>query len=198
MLLLVMSVAVGPAGAQNQTPVDSGPLPGTMKFIQDTLNNQATVAFDVHSQYGTSHISYRISGATADMTSCTLRKSTAYEERYAGGQALRDARTTMMPLKDIENILVEGGQDIFNRQGQSAATHTPEYYAVTLAASKPVFKAQYTATTVRDGQEFPATSEVADKNDSTLFADQDTADRVAKALTVAVKLCGGGQKGPSQ
>jgi hypothetical protein len=190
-LVLLMALLAASAPAQNQAPANAGPLAATMQFIQDKLHSQAPVAFEIHDQYGTTHASYRITGAIADTASCVLRVNTAAEYKFPAGGELRDVRTTTIALKNVENVAEESGQDIFNRQKQDASTHSPEYYAVTLTASKPVFKDQYTATTVRDGKEFPATAEDTGKIQSTLFADEDTAEGVAKALTLATKLCGG-------
>ncbi|HSZ62081.1 MAG TPA: hypothetical protein VK828_09795 [Terriglobales bacterium] len=194
-LLLGVAIAAGSATAQNQTPANSSPLPDTMQSIQDELNNHGRASFDTLDRESgdTTHQSAHTSGAVADATSCILHWVTTTDGTLTtGGDAtqVQNVWTTTVPLKDIESIRVEGSQDR-NRRLQSDITETPNVYSVAVEASKPVVQLQYrdhhdAARLVGDGAVISA---------EILFNDEEAASHVARSLSLAVRLCGGGQRG---
>ncbi|HSZ62079.1 MAG TPA: hypothetical protein VK828_09785 [Terriglobales bacterium] len=211
-LLLIMAVGAGPALAQNQTPANSGPsaadkmktLDATMRFIQDTLNNQGTVAFVWTMGLGesrptTMNNSFHVYGAVADAASCTLRRITTLEEDFLSDHG-HVVMTTVVPLRELYSVLAESGQD-WARQTKEYEAHTPEFYVVALRASKPVIKKQTTTSETTDDPNLPVDPPLnintTEQIDGIFFPDKDAADRIAQPLALAVRLCGGGQKGPS-
>jgi ribosomal protein L20A (L18A) len=198
------AVAPPPKGA------DSGPsLAATMQFIQENMNNQDTVGW-VETRSDLSAITfrdfYRISGVVADVASCTLHKieTTDIKIDVAEGSTYNDlsrhsVSTSTIHLRDIESIRVESLQDLGNRSFAEKAhpeitvTITPAEYTLTLVASKPVFNFHVSFT---KGKQSPIESDQSYKMDTLRFRDEDTANRLAKAFTHAIELCGGGNKEP--
>ena len=217
--LLAAPALVAQQSAPPHKPVDRGPsLVATMKFIQDKLNDQGRVGY-VYTRSDLSAITFReyyeISGVTGDAANCTLHKvettTTKIEvaEGYnynEGGQVVtgddllrQRVSTSTVHLRKIENIQVEATQNRLTRNMAEDAhpeitfTVTPPVYSLTLVASKPVFSFQQSFTV---GKAQAKTSDDSDKADTLTFRDEETANRLAKALTHAVELCGGGDKGP--
>ncbi|HSZ62078.1 MAG TPA: hypothetical protein VK828_09780 [Terriglobales bacterium] len=200
-VLFVMAILTGSARTQNQTPANSGPsLALTMRWIQDTLNDRGSVTYVDSTNLGkdgivTSNVSTRVSGAVVDAASCTLHWTTTMDMSGPGpDDHAQTATTTIVPLKDIESVVVQSGRE---REGQTSSTHSPEFYAVTLVSSKAVIRMR---TTVKITSEFKDSDPPPQDFDKTvptetiLIPDEDTAHRLAKSLTVAVKLCGRGNK----
>jgi hypothetical protein len=112
---------------------------------------------------------------------------------------IRTASTRTALLKDIETIRVESLEASMNRSETEAAhpershTVTPAAFILVLGASKPLLSIHIVAET--GGK--PLTTDNLVKTIFFYFHDEDTADRVAKALVHAVELCGGGNKDPS-
>jgi hypothetical protein len=201
-------------------PADQEPsLAVTMKFIQSKMNDQGVVGY-VFSQTNIPGVAfrtfYRFSDVTTDSSTCSLHKvettnvrvevtaGTTYSE---GGKPVTGAdlvrqlvETSTVSLKDVESIRVESQQDAVNRSFAQngypdiSATIEPTIFQLTLVASKPVFLFHVSQTV---GKQPPVTSDTPlAKEDSLHFRDEDTADRLAKALTHAIELCGGGNKDP--
>ena len=68
-------------------------------------------------------------------------------------------------------------------------TVTPPVFYVKFWASSAVFSA-HTSTT--KGKQAPVEKDNTSKMNGLTFRDEDTANRVAKAMTHAMELCGGG------
>jgi hypothetical protein len=222
MVVSFVALLSAPALAQTAVPppprpADSGPsLEATMQFIQDRMNNQGTVGYVYNLsnlQGATFRHYYSISGVVPDPSACTLRTTetsavtievspgTTYNE---GGKPVtgddlsrRNVETTTIRLREIESIRVESMQDVVNRQNAENAhpevtvSFVPTVYYLTLVSSKPVFTFHSIYTVGRQ----PAKEvDYPFKADYLTFRDEETANRLAKALTHAVELCGGGDK----
>jgi hypothetical protein len=198
-------------------PADSGPsLAVTMQFIQDRMNNQGMVGYvytssdlpgDIFRKY------FTISGVAADPSACTLQTTDTIVTtlELAPGHTFREGgkpvtgddlsrrhvATGTIHLRDVDSIRVESMQDAENRRNAEDAhpeitiTIVPAVYYLTLIASKPAFTF-HSSTTIgkRPAKEWDSSG----KSDQLIFRDEETADRMAKALTHAVELCGGGDK----
>jgi hypothetical protein len=68
-------------------------------------------------------------------------------------------------------------------------TVTPPVFYVKFWASSAVFSVHDSTT---KGSQTPVEKDDASKTNGLTFRDEDTADRVAKAMTHAMELCGGG------
>ena len=219
-LLLIATAAVAQkAVPPPPKPADKGPsLAVTMKFIEDKLNDQGRVGY-VMTRSDMSAITvrefYQISNVVAGAATCTLRTmettdtsieaAPGYNYTEGGQQVTGDdlnrhkVATTTIFLRKIESIQVEAWQNLVNRQWAEAAhpeissTYTPAVVGLTLIASKPVFSFHNSFTV---GKRQAVVSDDPSKEDFLTFRDEETANRVAKALTHAVELCGGGNKEP--
>jgi len=196
-------------------PGDSGPtLAETMRFIQEKLSEQGQVAWtETHSnQPGITWRKFAtISDVMADPAACTFY-STATLDTSAdltkgkivkmGGKVVtaEDLRihtvtTATTSAKQIEKITVESLQDVENRSFAEAAhpeitwTVTPPIFYVRLSASNAVFSAHTSTTT---GNQAPVEKDVTVKTGGITFRDEETANKVAKAMVHAMELCGGG------
>lgn len=161
-------------------PKDTGPsLADTMKFIQDRLSEAAHVNFITYAHdnvKGTDWSIARTTSATnirADAATCRMdyhwlakRNDTADEDKDAG-----------FPLKMVREIVVIPLDQRF-KQIDAESGH-PE---ISARVDPPIFVVWIKRS---DGA----------SNEINLY-DEGLANRVAKALTHAVELCGGGNKDP--
>jgi hypothetical protein len=177
-----------------------------MKFIQDKMNDQGTVGYVMTSSTfgGLSRRHYLISDAVADASSCTLHvtEKTTGSQEQAGTPNFdwEDVVTSISLLRDVDSIEVESFQDHANRQSAEAAhpeiTHsvTPTVYGLFLNATKNGAFSLHSA--IRRSKEPPEISDRMMKQIIFTFRDEHAADRIAKAMTHAVEICGGGSKEP--
>src|ERR1035437_5200702 len=208
-----------PPKPANDAPVAASAASGlslaeTMKFIQEKLKEQGMVEFvetvSVQNQPGvTVRISVRSKDddVVADPAACTLHAAGTYDSNTvasAGGKTLSTESqhsylSGTLAFKDVEKITVEHILDFFNRhivesgQPEFTATAATPVFFVELSAAKSLFTRHETNTIGNN------TSVVTDeplKDAGLVFRDEETADRVAKALLHAVELCGGGKKSP--
>ena len=179
-LSAVLAQGASPAAQQPAAaPADTGPtLAETMKFIQEKLNEQGKVAFveflqDAHNgDTGTPTFTYETSNVFADQNSCRI----SYHWK-----AINNGRTTgddnfVISLRDVQEIVVRPAE-----QDQTEWLAKNGYPNIIVTSNNPPI----TALEVRHphGEE-----------NTFRFTDANLADRVAKALTHAVELCGGGNK----
>jgi len=196
-------------------PADEGPtLEVTMKFIQDKMNEHGKVGY-VSTPSGGNGMLIReyvlISGVVADASTCVLRASektiSQYDapegtkffeggKEYNGHREMVDASTT--PLEAVDSITVESAQDAANRRIAEAAhadialSYAPAVYELSLKAAKKGAFSFHRAVSL--GAQPPENSDFTDKENKFIFRDEETANRVAKAMVHAVELCGGGSK----
>jgi hypothetical protein len=199
-------------------PIDDRPnLELTMKFIQDKLNDQDTVGYLYTRSNGSGALfrhHYLLSDVVADASTCTLRvkekdnvqievtDGVTYQEggkAVTGDELQRELFTTSTSLfKQVVSIEVDSAEDFWNRRTAESAhgditfTFTPAVYNVTLnGTTQDAFSVHITAT---NGRQSPQNSETRSKQKTFVFRDEETANRVARAMTRAVELCGGGSK----
>jgi len=197
-------------------PADAGPSrEATMNFLQDKLNGQGRVGF-VRTASNAGGITERdyvlFSDVVGDSSSCNLNSTVTVDVSKEVAEGTTDAQGKpvaqlkihvvekgTIPLKYIEKIVVEGLQEHFNRMAAQNAhpevviTITPAAFYLEVIASKPVISFRESSA---NNDEAP---EVKDRNVPDYgftIRDEETANRLAKALTHAVELCGGGNKDP--
>jgi hypothetical protein len=196
-------------------PTDDGPsLEVTMKFIQDKMNDQRTVGYvlTMNSANGVIFRNYvLLSEVIGDPSTCTLHakmKTTTQTEVAEGvtyplsGEDLHweTVYTSTNPFKEVVSISVEPKQDGMNRVSAEGAhpevrfAVTPPVYQLTLkGATKRVFSFH---SDLKKGNRPQQSTDYTDDNVFFIFRDEDTANRLAKAMLHVVELCGGGSKDP--
>lgn len=215
--LLVVSAALAQEKPTPKTADDGPSLEVTMKFIQDKMNDQGTVGFvEVRSDLSRAIFRnyWRISDVVTDASTCTMRATKrmttqievqdgfTYREgdNVVSGDALHRGRidTSTSSFKAVQSIAVESAQDAHNRQWADAAhpdvtsSITPTVYLLSLQAATNdgfSFHSQFS-----EGKQPPKTNDYAFKRLWFVFRDEETANRVAKAMLHAVELCGGGSQ----
>ncbi len=162
-------------------PANSGPtLAATMQFIQDKTNEQGKINFALYTHDNSNgddwpiyQISIEATNAVADPASCRL---TWHKVTTNGGKVGID-RDLTLDLKNVETFEVRTSmheakmEDTANGHPALDKRQDPPYFAVTARSKGNV--------------ETPL-----------FFRDEETANRVAKAMVHAVELCGGGNKEP--
>ena len=205
--------AVVPAAPVAASAASSPTLADTMKFIQEKLKEQGLVEFvETVSVQNQPSITIRISvrskddDVVADPAACTLHAAGTYDSNTvasAGGKTIstEDQHSYLsgtLAFKDVEKITVEHVLDFFNRH--TAESGHPEF---TATAGTPVFFVELSATKTlftrhetNMGNKAPVVTDEPLKEAGLVFRDEETANRVAKAILHAVELCGGGNKDP--
>jgi hypothetical protein len=183
-LVLLLSAAI--AIAQTAVPpppmpVDNGPsLAATMQFIENKLNGRGKIAYVEFAQDSTNGagatvtFTDEISNVIADQNQCSI---SMHMKETSNGRTTTDGNDGFS-LRDVNDIVVKPYEQ-YETQRLSKNGH-PEL--VITSTNPPV-----TALMLRraNGHGFVL-----------FFSDADLADRVAKALSHAVELCGGGSKEP--
>jgi hypothetical protein len=185
-----------------------------MQFIQEKLSEQGKVGWaeTVSNKPGwTFGELVLMSDVMADPAACTLYTTETVDnsadlpqgKTYSiGGKTVTadDLRTHTVEMdttsfKQVEKVSVEKYQDIKNQalvvaaHPEIIATVTPPVFYVKLWSSNAVFSVHITTT---QGSQLPVEKNVSSKTIGFTFRDEDTANRVAKAMTHAMELCGGG------
>jgi hypothetical protein len=214
--VLLFGLAI-PACAQQGAPppaiaTDNGPtLAATMQFIQEKLSQQGQVGWaeTISNQPGwTLRRLVSLADVMADPAACTLYTTETVDATtdLPKGRVLkpgftvddlhtRTVETDTISFKQVEKVTVEKEQDIENEALAEAAhpdvtlTATPTTFYVKLWASNAVFSIHASTT---KGKHEPMEKDATSKKDGFVFRDEDTANRVAKAMTHAMELCGGG------
>jgi hypothetical protein len=192
------------------TPAASGPtLPQTMQFIQEKLSEQGQVGWaETVSNGMTGREFFNVADVMADPATCTLyvTETIDFTVELAKGHTLKPGfspedlhthtvETDTISFKQIEKITVEKEQDIANQVYAEAAhpeitvTVTPPVFYVKLWASTVVFSEH---TSITKGKQAPVEKDVTKKTGGITIRDEETANKIAKAMTHAMELCGGG------
>ena len=201
----------GPPPAQ---PADKGPtLRDTMQFIQEKLSEQGkfgwVISYSIQPGF-TYRRFFNIADVMADPATCTLYATETTDLTIElpkggtlkpGGSVTADdlhtltIETDTISFKKIEKITVEKLQDFLN-QSYAEAVHpefnvtvTPPVFYVKLWASNAVFSAHISTT---KGKQAPVEKDVTSKVGGITIRDEETANKLAKAMTHAMELCGGG------
>lgn len=194
-------------------PGNNGPsLAETMRFIQDKMNEQGSVAFTVGEGEDLRHLDWQMSGVIADSTSCVLKAninpvddltfavaawtSNKYDVSYIEDPA-SGYQTVSAAFKDITAIGVQSYAVSLQSAGLPQNV-TPAVFLLTIRAEGALFKTRWVvspkylkklAKPYRGDYQDQSVPELA-----FMFRDADMANRVAKAMLHAVELCGGGSK----
>lgn len=184
-------------------PADSGPtLEETMKFIQKQLNEQGKVS-TIHSGHDTLKNEnqgpwkyvWEMSQVSAEPASCRVSWQLQFQWP---NPAYVDDSNLELALRDVTMIEVISAHDEYNRN--NAKQGHPEWVA---EADPPIF---FLDLYLADGKSAHGhvhktrpNNESSDEEVSYTigqfsFREEELANRVAKALTHAVELCGGGSK----
>jgi len=208
-VFLTMVLAGATAQAQQSVPpppqptADNGPsLEATMKFIQDKVNQQGAIVYVEswnNSVSGTSSPAKESSveshvvavdpagGLSLQQTFKSL-ESTQSGTRSATG-------TWQMQFKDVEKLEVLNAMDFKHRKSPSMVfQNDPPYFEVLvhLAAGKTVPHHTVRVESSNNGKSTESNDNIGEF--VLHFRDEETANRVAKAIIHAVELCGGGSK----
>jgi hypothetical protein len=216
--ILAFGLSIAALGQQSApppaAPADSGPtLAATMQYIQEKLSEQGKFGWaeTFSNRPGWTQREFVLhSDVMADPAACALYTTGTVDINLElpSGQVLKpggpltadDLRTHIVEMdtfffKQIEKVTVEKYQDTANQALAEAAhpeitlTVTPPVFYVKLWASSAVFSV-HTSTT--KGSQAPVEKDAAGKTNGLFFRDEDTANRVAKAMIHAMELCGGG------
>jgi hypothetical protein len=196
--LFVCSITLLAQDVPPPKPSDSGPsLEVTMKFIQDKLNEEGPVWWHHVWDDGSSSSETEISGAIADTKSCalTFRRRTQNVVVFAPGSdnskvlsfdykaSFRDIKSlTVLPLSRSP----EGGLGL-----QETAVVTIEVDLTQRNDTPIVSSKKGKRKKLVNG----ATGKIIDPRTFFLYLNnEETAHRLAKAITHAAELCGGGEK----
>jgi hypothetical protein len=180
-LLLLATTAVAQKSVPPPPkPADSGPsLEVTMKFIQDKLNEQGTFNYVVfiHDDVGGSDWVVRRSSAATNFVADPSTCRVSYHQKHViNGKTVGDVDLwfALRYVRSLAVMTIEQNMKIVDTDGGNPSW---SYRA------EPTFSVLRVKRTDNAGDDF-------------LFHDEDSANRVAKALTHAVELCGGGENEP--
>jgi hypothetical protein len=205
-LKAVMAQGASTADSQSATaPTTSGPsLAESLKFIQDKVNQQGSIAY-------TESVSYASNGADIGSSFQYSQESQVVAVDPAGGLSLQETTsvavrgitsngtaTWQVNIKDLDKLEVLSSAEYKHRFAQGYVyVDSPPFFEllVHLASGKTVL--QHSRTMVTSGRRGKPTESEDNKNAGEFvlhFRDEDTADRAAKAMIHAIELCGGGSK----
>ncbi len=178
---LTLTLSAQQSVAPPPRPADSGPsLAVTMQFIQDKMNDIGKVNFveflqntNDNSNF-TSSWSNEITNAVADPNQCKI----SFHWRVWKGGSISQDRDVWYTIRDVENIETKPYAQY--QTELDASLGNPNL--ITTSTNPPL-----TALLVYRPHNWSSVFP---------FTDPNLADRVAKALTHAVELCGGGNKEP--
>jgi hypothetical protein len=208
-VLMMIVLASATALAQQSVPpppqptADSGPsLEVTLKFIQDKVNQQGAIVYveswnnTVSGSSSPAKESSVESYVVAVDPSGGLSLQQTYKSLDSAQSGTRTATGTwQMQFKDVEKLEVLNAIDFKHRKSpQMVFQDDPPYFEVLvhLVAGKTV---QHHTVRVESGKNGKTSESDANIGEFVLhFRDEETANRVAKALVHAVELCGGGSK----
>ncbi len=176
---IAFALSAQTAVAPPPKPADSRPsLAVTMQFIQDKLSDIGIVNYVIFSQNTSdgstfsNTVAYELRNIVADPNRCRI---TYHQKNAFNGRAPIEF-DSFFKLNDVQDIVVK---PMTQFQTESDASQG-QPNMITTATSPPM-----TTLLLRHPHGYV---------NSFPFTDADLADRVAKALTHAVELCGGGQK----
>ncbi|MFZ0339208.1 MAG: hypothetical protein WAL45_14330 [Terracidiphilus sp.] len=159
-------------------PADNGPtLAVTMQFIQDRLNEQGKINYTLHAHdsstntdWPVSQISIEVTNVIADPATCRI----TWHKVTTNGGEVRINRDFSLDLRTVQSFetrtSTQEAKAEDNASGPNAVTKTqvPPYFVVTARSAGNV--------------ETPF-----------FFSNEDTRNSVAKAMTHAMEMCGGGK-----
>jgi hypothetical protein len=210
-LFLTLVLAAATAVAQQSVPPPPQPaadkpagpsLEVTLKFIQDKVNQQGSIVYVEswnNAVSGTSSPAKESSVEThvvAVDPAGGLSLQQTYKSLDSTQSGTRTATGTwQMQFKDVEKLEVLNSVDFKHRKSpQMVFQNDPPYFEV-LVHLVPGKTVQNHTVRVESKDNGKTTESDDNIGEFVLhFRDQETADRVAKAMIHAVELCGGGSK----
>jgi hypothetical protein len=207
-LKAVMAQGAAPADSQSATAsTTSGPsLAETMQFIRDKVNEQGKIVYVNSSSY--------TSGESLGNLDYT-QESQVVAVDPAGGLSLQDktslaisditsntTATWQVNFKDIKKLEVLNSSDYKHRlyPGRVYQDDPPFFELFVQLASGKTVREHIKATVCSKGVIIPKQSCKSSESDYIAkefllhFRDEETADRVAKAMIHVIELCGGGSQ----
>src|ERR1039458_6594273 len=212
-LKAVMAQGATPADSQSvPAPADSGPsLAKSLKFIQDKVNQQGSIAYsesmidastgkDVGTSFQFSQGSQVVVVDPAGGLS--LQETTSVVLSGFGSVTSNGTTTWQVNFKDVDKLEVQNSSDYkHNAAPAFVYQDTPLFYelVVHLAPGKTVrYHSRMTVCTtgviIHKQSCKPTESDTNVGVFALHFRDEETADRVAKAMIHAIELCGGGSQ----
>jgi hypothetical protein len=168
------------------SPADTASLEVTMKSIQDNLNAVGNVHYAAHwhdyvdDTDGATQYSFEESNVVASPASCWIK----YHLKFVAGTALND-RDNGIFLPDVQDLVVTTGEQYANKHYVASG-----YPTVSAKVDPPIF---WLVTRRPENNSQLSVWRKAGE-DAFIFTDEETANRVAKAMLHAIELCGGGTK----
>ena len=197
-LSAVLAQGASPAAQQSAAaPADNGPsLAETMQFIRDKVNQQGSIVFvDSESDiitgenHGNQEMSFETQVVTIDQAGGLSL------QQFAKLSWINQTNIWQMYFKDVGKLEVLSAADYgHNSDPRYAVQIDPPFFVIVVHLTTGKTIRQH-RTMVYSGKHGKTVED--DKNDSEFilrFHDEETADRVAKAMLHAVELCGGGNK----
>jgi hypothetical protein len=169
----VSDLLLGAARVCRQMPVRvngaAGPpnLQDTLRFIEQKLNDEAAVVYDVGDRYNDNpevltHNSFRVLDARADLIACRMH--------YRDFGTFKEERNEVLSFRRVIQIQVQSELEVWEAFNQKQQQHqirvTPSIWRLVLWGPQPY---------------------------QIWFRDEDTANRVAKAMNHAAELCRAGE-----
>ena len=185
-LVTALAVAAhdGRADSSVTQPRSTGPsLEATLQFVQQKISDLGTVNYIAFIQDAQANTTFQntfadeFTNVQADVSSCKLR----YHYKVTRDGAVLMEHDLVLPFALLEDVVVE--PEVQRLSLASAQSGHPNLIATSTNPLVTTLLARGMASGRRFSQGFP-------------FTDPDLADRVAKAITHAIELCGGGNKEP--
>jgi|CZKF01.1.fsa_nt_gi hypothetical protein len=212
-LKAVMAQGATPANSQPATaPADSGPsLADSLKFIQEKVNQQGSIAYSESMINATTGENL---GTTIQMSQETqviavdpagglsLQEKVSVSLSGFGGVTSNGTATWQVNFKDVDRLEVQNSGDYKHSLAQGYVYQdTPQFFEliVHLASGRTV-RLHSRTTVCTTGLIIHKQNCKTPETDTNVgvftlhFRDEETADRVAKAMIHAVELCGGGSQ----
>jgi hypothetical protein len=203
-VVLFASIALAQQSVPPQPPAANGPsLEVTLKFIQDKVNQQGKIVFVEHEIYiDSGHQTLYDNTTESQVVSVdpagglSLQEQAFTSIRTQINITSRITYTWQVYFKDVEKLEVLNSADYRHRDSPKwTYQHDPPFFEILvhLAAGKTV--PQHFSRTVTNGNH-SNTDEAGDNIGEFVihFRDEETANRVAKAIIHAIEICDGGSQ----
>jgi hypothetical protein len=175
----MFSAALAQQSAPTSGIADNGPsLAVTMQFIQDSMNAQGTISYALYTHDGSNNSDWPVYQITIGVTNVIADPATCHitwHKVTTNGGKVGINGDFLLDLRNVQSFVLRTSteeakvEDNANGPNSITKTQVPPYFVVTARSA--------------GNTETPF-----------FFKDEDTRDLVAKALTHAMELCGGGGK----
>jgi hypothetical protein len=172
------TVAQQPVAPPPMPAADGPSLVATMQFIEKKLNELGTVNFAAYlhdnadGTDSTDQVGIEYSNVVADPVACRI----AYHRKAVDKSDAKSMEENLsLNLRDVQDLVVMPGEQRLKKIN-TASGHT----TLDARVDPPIFVL--------------VARKVGNQENSFIFFDEEMANRVAKAITHAVELCGGGNQ----